>query len=284
MEKLIWARRSYRFLLRDWLELKDLKLASEVMNTVRFSRNLKPLLLPPPAKKSILVIAPHPDDEILGPGGTLLQSIKAGSSIHVLYLTSGKASEHDIREREALAVSKECGYECLFLRANANSIELTKILVGRVASEIASLAPDIIMLPFLLDDNDDHRRANELLLRSLEQEMVPANVEIWAYQVYSALYPNVIVDITSVAVRKKKLIREFSSQMKDRKWDLFALGLNAWNIRFVSNHPDIESVESFFVAPINEYRDICLPYFEEPGQVYSNPLYATHMQTIVDGC
>jgi N-acetylglucosamine malate deacetylase 1 len=245
--------------------LKDLKLASEVMNTVRFSKNLRPILLEPPSKKSIFVIAPHPDDEILGPGGTLIQAIDAGSTVKVLYLTSGLDNEHEVREREALAVSEDCGFTCVFLKGNANAIELTDGLVNRLSKELGAFRPDIIMLPFLLDDNDDHRLASELLMDALDTGGAAAKSEIWAYQVYSALYPNVVVDITPVVNRKQMLIRKFTSQMERRRWDLFSLGLNAWNIRFVSGRPDIESIESFFVAPMSEYRAICQPYFKKPS-------------------
>jgi len=273
LEKLIWAKRSYRFLVRDWLALTDLNLASEVMNTVRFSKNLQPLLLDHPAKKTILVIAPHPDDEIFGAGGTLLQAIEAGSVVHVVYLTSVNAGEHAVREREALEVSRICGFECSFLRGNGGSIELDDNFIGEISSQLASLSPHIVMLPFLLDDNDDHRRANELLLRLLPKGGPAPDFEIWAYQVYTALYPNVVIDITAVADRKISLIRKFESQMKSRRWDLFSLGLNAWNIRYVSGRPDIESVESFFVCPAAEYIKICVPYFEHPHHVYTNGAY-----------
>lgn len=42
--------------------------------------------------KSILLIAPHPDDEILGMGGMLLHSIKQGSKVHIVYFTDGEGS------------------------------------------------------------------------------------------------------------------------------------------------------------------------------------------------
>ena len=50
-----------------------------------------------------LIIAPHPDDEILGLGGFLAQQAQCNSqNIHIVYLTDGDASNPDI-EKEAVA-------------------------------------------------------------------------------------------------------------------------------------------------------------------------------------
>ena len=60
--------------------------------------------------KRVMVIAPHPDDEILGAGGILLEAIRSGSEIHLVYLTDGEASgvwpdpEEIKRQRIALSL------------------------------------------------------------------------------------------------------------------------------------------------------------------------------------
>src|SRR5690606_1979545 len=43
----------------------------------------------PPGGGPVLVVAPHPDDESLGPGGTLALHVDAGHAVHALFLTSG---------------------------------------------------------------------------------------------------------------------------------------------------------------------------------------------------
>jgi len=78
-------RKAYQFFMRDWVGLTDLQSAKDMMATMRFSQNLQPQLREGPAAKRILVIAPHPDDETLGPGGTLLKEIdKGGRCTHRL--------------------------------------------------------------------------------------------------------------------------------------------------------------------------------------------------------
>lgn len=46
----------------------------------------------PPTMDSLLVIAPHPDDEVLGAGGMILAALEHGQSVHILYLTDGEAA------------------------------------------------------------------------------------------------------------------------------------------------------------------------------------------------
>ena len=53
----------------------------------------------------ILVIAPHPDDEVLGCGGTIVKLVALGYSVSVLYLSSGD-KDQKAREKEAVNVCK----------------------------------------------------------------------------------------------------------------------------------------------------------------------------------
>jgi len=80
-------RKTYKFFIQDWQALSDLQNASDVLATMRFSQNLKPLQQQLPDAKRILVIAPHPDDETIGPGGTLLKAIKNGAKVLTVCLT-----------------------------------------------------------------------------------------------------------------------------------------------------------------------------------------------------
>ncbi len=253
------GRKAYKWVLRDWLSLHDLETAAGLVASMRHLRQVSPQSLDGPAGGRLLVVAPHPDDEAIGPGGTLIKAVGKGSTVRVLFLTSGRADEAAVREEEAGTVASACGFEPVFAHGVANRIELKAACDAIVAA--ADPAPDAILLPFVLDDNDDHRRANEALIAAFDAGRLAPSTEVWAYQVYSTILGNVVVDITDVADRKEAAIRQYGSQMKSRDWAHYALGLNAFNSRLVPTGGAAVHVESFFVVPLADYIDLCRPYF-----------------------
>ena len=270
--RLAWARSSYRFLIQDWQRLGDLETAAQVVNTLRFSRNLTPLEMEAPKAKRICVLAPHIDDEAIGPGGTLLKAAKAGARIDVVYVTRGRAFEsddyRDTRMAEAEQALAMIGAKHHYLGHMTREIEMTAESAKRLAELLRELKPDVLFLPFLFDDHDDHRRVSDMLLMAQETADYEPNLEIWAYQVYTAVLGNVVVDITPVAQDKRTMINCYASEMAKRDWAHYALGLNAWNLRFLKNSPEPRFAEMFFVAPLKDYLSLCRTYYRSGKQVY----------------
>jgi LmbE family N-acetylglucosaminyl deacetylase len=269
----LWSRRAYRFLIKDWISLEDLGACSDVIKTMRFSRNLSPIPMDIPVEKRIVVIAPHPDDDILGAGGTLLKAISKGAEVSIIYLTSGKDSMAGEVERETRDVAKRFGFRTEFLRYPLNRIGLQREVLEHFSSILRSHVPQALFVPFLLDDHDDHRRANQLLLQAYLGGMIPERPVIWAYQVYGVVLPNVVVDITGVKQEKALAIRMWQSQQTSRDWAHYILGLNAFNSRFLRS-PRASYVEPFFVVPFGEYMNWCSVYFSGKNEeIYYTPFY-----------
>ena len=255
------ARRSYKFIRRDFLQVSDLRELAEMLATTRHLRNLRPLVMDAPLGKRLMVVAPHEDDEIIGPGGTLLKSIRGGAQVRVVYLTHAD----ELRRQETLAVARRIGYEVEFLDYPANAIPVSSESARRFADCLARSAPAALMLPFLCDDHPDHQVASRLLYESYRLGFITMRPEVWAYQVYSAVLPNVIVNITDVADDKAAAIRGWrESAMKSRDWAHFALGLNAYNSRLLPGHAGKKYVEAFFVVPFVEYMGLCARFSEPP--------------------
>jgi LmbE family N-acetylglucosaminyl deacetylase len=261
---LLWSRRGYKFFIKDWVSLGDLSGCREVLATMRFTRNLEPVALQLPPAKRLLVLAPHPDDETLGAGGTLIRSIKSGAVAKTVYVTSGRASLAKAMEEEARRVSASVGYEAEFLGYPLNDIPIGSEAQERVAECINRFDPQIVFIPFLLDDHDDHRRVNHLLYLADKQGLLRSKYEFWAFQVYSTVIPNVVVDITDVAEEKAVTVNLWSSQKESRDWAHYILGMNAFNSRFLKK-PGQNYVESFLVLPSEEYFSLCEVYFEKRG-------------------
>ena len=117
--------------------------------------------------KSILIIAPHPDDEILGIGGTLIKSISFGSKTHIVYLTDGEGSgvwhdKEEIRQKRILLSEKIC--ERLNLKlSNITRLHLTdgalphpghgvfQETVEKIKQLIEEFKPDAVFATHTLD-------------------------------------------------------------------------------------------------------------------------------------
>ena len=262
LEALVNRHSAYKFFIRDWVALGDLKAASQVVNTLRFSRNLEPIEMAVPDAQRIIVIAPHPDDEMIGPGGTLIQALECNAIIQVIYLTSGGEAEQLVREQEANRVGDQFGFERIFLRHPPLAIPDDPETLSRLGALIAEFRPDALFVPFVLDDHDDHRRASHILVKLVLEQLLDMSLTVWAYQVYSAVLTNVVVDIGATRERKADAIRLYTSQMKTRDWANFAIGLNAWNSRLLPDCPDAAFAEAFLVLPLGEYVKFAQGYFE----------------------
>jgi N-acetylglucosamine malate deacetylase 1 len=258
-EKIIWSRKAYRFHLREWQRLTDLDGAAQLLNSVRFSRVLIPLEMTAPSDRRITVIAPHPDDEAIGPGGTLLLASDQGCMITIIFVTEGGEHDDDVRRRESDEMCKAQGWKAVRLNSSIEALGVDRDLPARLSSEIAKSKPDIVMLPYVLDDHDDHRRVNQLLLAGWGKDI--AGTEVWAYQVYSVVLPNVVIDITRARERKIELIRTYSCQMLRRDWSNFALGRDAWSSRWLSGRKTAAWAEAFHVVPMKDYLAHVTVYF-----------------------
>jgi LmbE family N-acetylglucosaminyl deacetylase len=260
-------------MITDWTKLTDLKASSMVLETKRFNRNLQPLKLENPDAKRILVIAPHPDDDVLGAGGTLIKAKEIGADIHVVYVTNGLAEKEELIREETLSVCDQLGTTPHFLNCKARTIPDEDPEVNKQLYDlILKVDPEVIFISFMLDDHDDHRRVNQLLMAALKGQ-AKQKAEIWAYQIYSSIIPNVVVDITDQVEQKRQLINTWKSVGKLGDLAHYILGINASNCRYMQTEATVWG-ETFFVVPLDEYLDLCKIYFEDPdNKSYYFPAY-----------
>ena len=235
---------------------------------MRFTRTLEPLEMSSPRGKRITVVAPHPDDEMLGAGGTLIRALKLGASVRCIYLTSSRPATQV--ETETAEVARRIGYRTDFLRYPVHAIPLSDESVSRFGKALSAETMDCLFVPILFDDHDDHRRTSQLLWQVWQRGLVREDIEVWCYQVYSPIISNVVVDISDVAEEKVTAVRMWKSQIQHRNFDHYILGLNAFNIRLL---PKARYVEAFFVLPIRDYCDLCQRYFSDPDSAFYNPVY-----------
>ncbi|HLD16408.1 MAG TPA: PIG-L deacetylase family protein [Coxiellaceae bacterium] len=279
-EKFFWSKKNYKFFIKDWASLPDLQSCADVIKTMRFSNQLTPVQLEGVKAKKILVISPHPDDEIFGAGGVLIKAIQEGAQVKVVYLTSGKTNTQSEREAETLLAAQLIGYETEFFRQPVHAISIENPMLKKFSHLVNTWQPDACFVSALFDDHPDHRRASELLYRAYQSGYLSRNMMIWAYQIYSMIIPNVIVDITDFVELKKKAMHTWATQLKIRNYAHYIIGLNAFNTRFL-NTTGTRYAETFFVLPSDEYLKLCQIYFSgKNATVYESSLESREKELI----
>jgi LmbE family N-acetylglucosaminyl deacetylase len=257
--------------VRRWDEVSDINLAVRLLGTEFFSKELVPLALPVEKLRSILVIAPHQDDESIGAGGTLLIASGAGVKLDVLYITDGAAEKPAYAATPSDSVrvrNNEAQKACSRLGAGIHHLNISNLTprptlsdLDNLAEIIGRLAPQVVMAPWILDSPAKHRLVNHLLWLAHRRHGLP-DVEVWGYQVHNTLLPNGYVDITRVAGQKLEVLKCFKSQNEfDQCYDHLAMGMAAWNARFLEPGPEPRYAEIFFTLPIGELLQLVESFY-----------------------
>lgn len=244
------------------------------LGTLALQAPSPPALIRPPAAGSVLVLAPHPDDEAAGCGGSLCLHAGAGATITVAYLTDGRLGLRGLwdgsipaaerprvqaelvarRRAEAEAAAELLGVANLvFLEAPDGALGATPGLVDQLAALVRRIRPEILYAPFPADRQADHVAAARLLARVVGAGGVDG--EIFAYEVWSPLYPNCMVEITAVAERKREALRRFASQVAENDYPHSILGLNAYRAMFHLQSRGY--AEAFHRSSPAGYRRLC---------------------------
>ena len=181
-----------------------------------------------------LVIAPHPDDEIIGAGGIICRHHELGNPVTIVYMTDGRYLEaskyrsfHSVglaRRREAERIGKKLGVQQIFLDIEDTTLENCKEAEHILSNLIINLQPTQIYAPSFFELHPDHAVINRLLYRVL-QPMAFDPLTIIGYEVgVHNPFPNYIVDITSFFEEKKDLL------------NLYSLPLTVQNITSLCEH------------------------------------------------
>lgn len=122
-------------------------------------------------KNNILVVAAHPDDEILGVGGTIIKHVKNGDQVNILILGDGETSRDvgdiEARARQAKLAGKMLGAKNIILKTlpdnKFDSIPLLQI-TKEVEAVVQKFKPNIVYTHFAQDLNIDHRLTFQAVL------------------------------------------------------------------------------------------------------------------------
>lgn len=199
-----------------------------------------PRLLPGAPHGRVLVFAPHPDDETIGPGGALCMHRQQGDPVRVMVATDGTAGDPDsrfdkatyvqLRRNESRAGLCELGVDDVAFwgfpdncTLSASDIELG---VQHACAAITAMQPDLIYLPWRHDGHPDHLALHTIVMLAMARTNYRG--EAFGYEVWHAMVPDVILDITKVIEHKRRAMRAHQSQLAYGHYDHCMLGLNAY--------------------------------------------------------
>jgi LmbE family N-acetylglucosaminyl deacetylase/SAM-dependent methyltransferase len=172
-----------------------------------------------------LALAPHPDDEVIGCGGTLLRLAEQGARIHILHATDGSeaaslwhapdAVRRTVRLEEAQRVAEAMGAATEYWRESNTAFRETEALVERLARRLDELRPALVFVPFVTDVHPDHRTLCRLLGRALERVPDAARAaRVLSYQVWGLVAANAWCDVTEVLPKLEQLLQLYVTAMK----------------------------------------------------------------------
>lgn len=218
-----------------------------------------PVVLPAPPRGRVLVIAPHPDDETMGLGGTLAHHARAGDHICVVFVGSGIQGDPDghyaredypaVREAEARAAAKVLGIsEVRFLgypdnlsdegihvfgNLPSDPVAARRALAGSLAeileSVITETASTIVYYPWTGELHADHWQVAQGVahLMRMRPELCQ-RVDFLGYDVWTALPPDTVIDTSDTMQQKLTAVHCYASQLLYQDYEHAVLGLDAY--------------------------------------------------------
>ena len=201
--------------------------------------------------KKILVIAPHPDDEILGCGGTMIKNVAEGNEVYVCIVTKGpqpmfpiefiKKARQEARDCHASIGMKKTyflDFPSVYLE-ECHRYELNDAIL-KVVREVM---PDEVYIPHYGDMQKDHQIVADACMVAVRPKYEPKIKKVLGYEtmsetawnapnVQNEFIPNIFEDISGYLEDKKKALAFFTTQ--------------------IASFPDARSVEA--IEALAKYR------------------------------
>lgn len=182
----------------------------------------------------VLVIAPHPDDEILGVGGTIAKRTAAGDEVFVCIATKGceplfrKEFIEQGRDEAKRADSFLGVKETIFLDFPAVMLETVPRyeLNGKIGEVIRRIQPDEVYIPHRGDMQLDHQMVVDAAMVALRPKYEHVVKRVYAYETLSEtgwnipntaneFIPTVYEDISDTLGQKLEAMEIFKSQLSE---------------------------------------------------------------------
>jgi len=187
---------------------------------------------------NVLVLAAHPDDEVLGCGGTIARLAKEGSQVYIAILGEGVTSRYNKREdadkkliEKLHSQSRKVGRhlavkDVLQLNFPDNRFDTVPLLdiIKEVEKLIKELKPAVIYTHHSGDLNIDHQITHRTVLTAARPVKdcpvteiyafeIPSSTD-WAFQQFEPFRPNVFIDIKETLEKKTQAMQLYESEVQ----------------------------------------------------------------------
>jgi len=189
---------------------------------------------------SILVVAAHPDDEVLGCGGTLSRLAREGKQVDVMLMTNGESARFDAQAKDdqelciarntaAKKASNILGVKSLetydFPDNRMDGVDLLDV-IKIIELNIKKCKPSLVITHHSGDVNIDHRIVNSAVMAATRPQPGHVVKELWFYEVPSStewnapggqsfFRPSLYVDITDTLVCKLEALQAYESELRN---------------------------------------------------------------------
>lgn len=188
--------------------------------------------------QSIIILSAHPDDEVLGCGGTIAKLADKGANIHVAFLADGvfsRAGDREAQQEELRARHAAAHEACNILGVKSvsfgefpdNRMDTVALLDITKALEelIAEYQPEMVFTHHAGDVNIDHRRIHEAAVTACRPQRghpvktllcfeVPSSTE-WQLPGSAPVFaPNWFVDISGTLERKLAALDAYAAELR----------------------------------------------------------------------
>lgn len=181
----------------------------------------------------VLVFSPHPDDDIIGCGGSICKHVSKGNAVGVVYMTSGEnggkapvpAETASIREAEARKAAAYLGISQVhFLKNPDGFLNYTKENIVQIAALLREFKPTLIYMPHKNDLHRDHRVTHDLVADACKvagnPKMRTSGLRPWrietalCYEISTPMEEiGYVEDISDYIAAKSRALRFHASQL-----------------------------------------------------------------------
>ena len=193
-----------------------------------------------------LVIAPHQIEEAVGCGGTLIRHAAEGGYLEIAFCTS---SSQERMKEAAMCASILGSKKNHFLQFYAGELKVNKKFETAIVKLLSHSKPDIVFLPFWLDNHPDNTELSKAILNIGKKHKF--SFMVYAYSIWTPIIANCICDISSVWETKEHSIKCYQSLLLNRDYVKIARSLNGyWG---EVGKQKMNFAEPFFKASFKEY-------------------------------